>query len=252
MNNLLVGKTILITGASSGIGKASAIFFSEQGAKLVISGRSEARLKETFNSLVNKKEHYFFNADLTCESSTAELFRFCSESIGLLDGVLHCAGIQKTLPLKASKRKHYQEIMDANFFSAFNLIKSFQKKGVYNPKGASCVLLSSVASRGEPGNSLYAASKGALESFVKSIAVELSRKSIRINVISPGFVKTEMTEKATVLLTDEQYIELENKHELGFGEANDIASAAAFALSDYSKWATGSNFVIDGGYLLNS
>lgn len=248
VTNLLKNKVVLITGASSGIGKLTAIFFSKQGAKVVITGRNEARLAETFSELVGN-DHIAFTANLNTQVNVEALVKQVTNTVGMLDAVLHCAGIQKTLPLKVLKETHFDEIFDANVKSAQFLAKSFNKKGRFNPSGSSLIFLSSVAATcGEPAISTYAASKAALQGLSKSLALELARLNIRVNCIAPGHIETEMAEEFSKQLTDEQYDAIINKHPLGLGSTDDVAGAAAFLISDLAKWITGTTLYVDGGY----
>lgn len=248
INNLLQAKTILITGASSGIGKQAAIFFSKQGAKVAITGRNQERLNETL-SLLTGNGHIAITANLGSQNTIELLVKQVTEELGPLDSILHCAGIQKTLPLKVLKEAHFDDVFNANVKSAQFLAKSFIKKSRFNPNGASLIFLSSVAAIcGEPAISTYAASKAALQGLSKSLALELARLNIRVNCIAPGCVKTEMFDELSKQLTDEQYSAIVNKHPLGLGDTDDIAGTAAFLISDLAKWITGTTLYVDGGY----
>lgn len=248
ITSLLRDKTILVTGASSGIGRAVAQYFSHQGARLVITGRNQERLNETFSSL-SGNNHVSFIADMCSEIAIQTFMEQAFEAVGALDGIVHCAGIQKTLPLQALKETHFDEIFTVNVKSAQFLAKNLRKKRRYNSSGASLILMSSVAaSCGEPAISTYAASKAALQGLAKSLAIELARNNIRINCIAPGHVQTEMSLEFSKQLTEEQLAKIVNKHPLGFGKPEDIAHAAAFLSSDLSRWITGTTLFVDGGY----
>jgi NAD(P)-dependent dehydrogenase (short-subunit alcohol dehydrogenase family) len=248
INNLLQAKTILITGASSGIGKQAAVFFSKQGAKVAITGRNQERLNETL-SLLTGNGHIAITANLDSQNTIELLVKQVTEKLGPLDSILHCAGIQKTLPLKVLKEAHFDDVFNANVKSAQFLAKSFIKKSRFNSNGASLIFLSSVAAIcGEPAISTYAASKAALQGLSKSLALELARLNIRVNCIAPGCVKTEMFDELSKQLTDEQYSAIVNKHPLGLGDTIDIAGTAAFLISDLAKWITGTTLYVDGGY----
>jgi NAD(P)-dependent dehydrogenase (short-subunit alcohol dehydrogenase family) len=157
--------------------------------------------------------------------------------------------VQRTLPLKVLKEDNFDEIFNANVKSAQFLAKSISKKGRFNPEGLSLIFLSSVAAIcGEPAISTYSASKAALQGLSKSLALELARLNIRVNCIAPGVVKTEMAEGLFEKLTPEQYAFIDEKHPLGLGIPEDVAHAAAFLLSDMSRWITGTTLYVDGGY----
>ncbi|MCE9793800.1 SDR family oxidoreductase [Shewanella indica] len=247
-SNMLSGKTILITGASSGIGRATAEFFSQQGAKLIIAGRNLERLNATLENLYGKN-HISFSVDLTSSDGVKLLMDEVFEMVGALDGIVHCAGVMKTLPLQALKEKDFDDIFNLNVKSAQFICKYLRRKNRFNSNGSSVVFLSSVAaSCGEPANTTYAASKAALEGLTKSLAMELSTLKIRVNSLAPGLVKTEMYIDFSKQLTESQMLNIENKHPLGLGEPSDIAHAAAFLISDLSRWVTGTTLFVDGGY----
>ncbi|SUC37289.1 3-oxoacyl-[acyl-carrier-protein] reductase FabG [Providencia rustigianii] len=247
INNLLKNKKILITGASSGIGRVVAQFFSTQGAQLVITGRNESRLTETFQKL-HGLNHLQLTADITDLSSITTLVKSSVDFLGPLDGIVHCAGIQKTLPLQILKEEQFDEIFTTNIKSAQFLTKELRKKGNYN-KGCSLIYISSVAGVcGEPAITTYSASKAALMGLTKSAAIELARNNIRVNCIAPGHVSTEMAVDFSKKLTKEQLDIIEKKHPLGLGKPEDIAHAAAYLVSNLSSWVTGTTLFVDGGY----
>ena len=246
--NLLKDKVVLITGASSGIGKQTAIFFSQQGAKVIVTGRNQERLTETFNDLQGDK-HFSLCANLDSPDDIEKLIKSVVSEMGPLDGVVHCAGVQKTLPVKVLKESHFDEVFNANVKSAQFIAKSISKKGRFNPQGLSLIFLSSVAAVcGEPAISTYAASKAALQGLSKSLALELARLKVRVNCIAPGHVQTEMAKEFSQQLTSEQYMAIADKHPLGLGTPEDVAYASAFLTSDMSRWVTGTTLYVDGGY----
>jgi NAD(P)-dependent dehydrogenase (short-subunit alcohol dehydrogenase family) len=241
-------KRILITGASSGIGKGVSRYLSLLGAKVVVTARDNARLLDTYNSLVGDG-HQMLIADLSDALTIDSLLDQAVSQGGELDGIVHCAGIQKTLPLRSVSISAYEDVFNVNVKSALFLAKSFRRKGINNPEGSSIVFLSSVAAlRGEPAISIYSASKGALISLTQSLAIELARQKIRVNCIAPGVVETEMADGLKARLSDEQYDLLLNKHPLGLGKVEDIANGAVFLLGYGARWVTGTTLVMDGGY----
>ncbi|MBV2188990.1 SDR family NAD(P)-dependent oxidoreductase [Providencia rettgeri] len=247
ITNLLQNKKILITGASSGIGRAIAEYFSSQGAQLVITGRNELRLNETFQQLMGEGHHQII-ADITNPDNIQNLLKSTVQLIGPLDGVVHCAGVQKTLPLQALKEEQFDEIFSTNVKSAQFITKELRRKGNYN-EGCSLVYLSSVAGVcGEPAITTYSASKSALMGLAKSAAIELARNKIRVNCIAPGPVETEMTIAFSKKLTTEQLQIIERNHPLGIGKAEDVAYAAAYLVSNLARWVTGTTLFVDGGY----
>lgn len=241
----LEGKTILITGASSGIGRAVAIECSRLGASVVISGRDEDRLNETFLQLNNRKKNIQIRADLTNYSDVEKLVELCPN----LDGLVNNAGRTKVLFVKAIKRKYLEDVFDINTIAPVLLTQLLIKKSKMN-NSSSIVFTSSLSGIYcvHYGESVYAASKGAISGFAKGAALDLSRYQIRVNCVNPGVIKTDIFNG---VLTDE---ELEGKKKyfpLGrFGEPKDVAHAIIFYLSDASSWITGTDLKIDGGYTL--
>lgn len=249
-NNIFNNKKFLITGASSGIGKELSIFLSKLGATLIITARDKARLDKTFN-LLNGKGHSQFSTDISIPSKISDLMDGVYSECGQLDGLVHCAGVQHTMPVQMISEESYDKLFNINTKSALFLSKAFRKKGRYNPNGGSIIFLSSAAAlSGEAGISEYSASKLALQGLARSLASELSKQKIRVNCIAPGVVRTEMTEKILNALTPEQFLKIENRHLLGIGEIEDIIGPIVFLLSDYAQWITGVNLSVDGGYTL--
>lgn len=238
----LTGKTVLITGASSGIGNAAAVECSRMGAKLVLTGRSELRLNETLTSLEGDG-HYAIPFDLSNSSGIKE---FVSK-VPCLDGLISNAGTNKLSPISFIKENDLQEIFQVNTFTPILMLKELVKKKKLN-SGASVVFTSSMAGLGAvaTGIGAYSASKGALSTFVKVAALELAPKRIRVNAICPGMIQTKMIYDESI--QDEELKKDLERYPLGrFGTPEDIAWAMAYLLSDASCWVTGTNLVIDGG-----
>lgn len=246
MNNTpfsLLGKTVLVTGASSGLGACTAIECSKSGATLFISGRNIERLHDTFN-LLQGSGHKMLSADLTNKEDISVL----ADMLPALDGLALCAGITKTLPVKHLSDACIDEIFQTNTISSMLLIQKLLKQKKINRSG-SIVFLSSISTAyADKGNSIYSASKGALNSFSKVIALELASQRITSNCIQPGFVPSGML--AAGIIDVEQLDEERKKYPLGFGEPVDIANGIIYFLSDASKWVTGSVLTIDGGVTL--
>ena len=245
-------KNIIVTGASSGLGRAAAIKLSYEGARVCLVGRSETRLKET-HSLMKKSDHFLLSVDL-CDFKEYEIFfNNIFSSFGLLDGLVHFAGINMLLPLKVMKLKKIQEILNINLLAFFELTKYFSKNKYFNKLGASIIGASSVMSlRGASALSGYSCSKAALDGAVRSLACELATKKIRINSIAPGFVKTPMNDEILKTLSPEAADKILRAHPLGVGTPEDVASLVAFLLSDDARWITGSTISIDGGFSISS
>lgn len=248
MENLidLSGKVILVTGASSGIGRATAILISELGGRVIAVGRNESALKETLGGLTGQgHQHSVF--DLADADQIPDWMRGIAAD-GRLDGLVHMAGIHGARPLRVSDVDFVNKLLTVNVGSALQLARGFRHKKV-RAATSSIVFASSIAAMvGEAGISAYSATKGAIISISRSLASELAAEGIRVNCVSPSIVKTEMTEKFLETLTEDQLAAIEKEHPLGFGEPKDVASLISFLISDSSRWMTGSNIVIDGGY----
>ncbi|NLD47149.1 MAG: SDR family oxidoreductase [Clostridiaceae bacterium] len=245
----LTGKYILVTGASAGIGKEISIYLSKLGANIILVARNEKNLIETYNAL-EPGNHIFYPLDLNqLYQIESMLDKVCSEGIRL-NGLVHSAGISMTMPLQHLKIEDVKNIMSTNVYSFLELVKHFSKRK-YNDNGGSIVAISSISSRvGAKGLTAYCASKGALESAIRSIALELAPKKIRINAIAPGMIKTQIYDglKELVGKTDIES-ELLKRQIMGIGKPEDVAYAAAFLLSDVSGFITGTSMIVDGGYL---
>lgn len=239
----LEGKTIFITGASSGIGRETAIKCSKMGAKLIINGRSLLRLQETYEKLTGIN-HVQIVADLNIDD---EIERICKE-LPVLDGIIYCAGINEYIPFKFINRKKMSDIFNTNYFSQMLLSQKLFKSKKIN-KGASLVFVSSISSLlGVSATVLYASSKAAINASVRVMANELSSQKIRVNAICPGIVKTPMIVDNEIL--EESLIEQEKQYPLGLGTPQDVSGAIIFHLSDESRWLTGNIMVLDGGFTL--
>ena len=237
----LKGKTILVTGASSGIGRATAIECSKLGAIVIITGRNSERLQQTYDSLYGLG-HLQIIADLNNLEDLTSLVN----QVPILDGVVNNAGIAKTQPISFIKEEDLQKIFATNTFTPILLVKQLLRKKKIN-KNASLVFTSSVSAiKSDLGNSVYGASKAALQSYVRYCARELAPKSIRANSIHPGMVTTPLitggAHSDDDLQTDAQ------KYPLGrYGRPNEIAWSIIYLLSDASAWITGHSLIIDGG-----
>ncbi|MCA6362793.1 MAG: SDR family oxidoreductase [Bacteroidetes bacterium] len=240
----LTGKTILVTGASSGIGRQVCISAAAFGARVMLSGRNEARLHETLQQL-DGTNHQLFAADLTQADDRDTLIK----QLPALDGFVHSAGIVKAFPTRFIDQSKLTE-MEVNFEAPALLTAGLMRQKKLN-RGASLVYLSSISGQHPPkGGAMYGASKAALESYVKVLARETAAQQIRANCISPGMVKTPLYDQV-----EEEYSKPElDKHmaryPLGVGYPEDVANAAIYLLSPASRWVTGINIILDGGFLL--
>ncbi len=238
----LRGKVVLVTGASSGIGRATAIECSRLGATVVITARNENRLRETFDMLSGDS-----NQMILCDLADDEAINKLVEEVPHLDGLVNNAGYQEYLPVPFIKKDKLEAIMSVNTIAPIALLqKLLRAKKITN--GASIVFTSSLAGLGinAPCNSMYAATKGAISAFVTGAAIDLASKKIRVNAVCPGMVNTAIMDDGTV--GEEELKADAANYPLGrYGEPEDIAHAIIYLLSDASSWVTATNLVIDGG-----
>ena len=242
-------KTIIVTGASSGIGRQCAIDCSKMGAKVILIARNQERLEETLGSLDNN-DHQVYSYDLTQIDGIKDLVNEIVSSNGKINGLIHAAGIEITKPIKLLEPCDFEMIYRTNNLSGFELMRQLSSIKNMN-KGGSIIFISSItAIIGRSGVAAYAASKGAMISATKSFALELAKRQIRVNCISPGTILTPMMQK---YLNDLDEISRQKRVDgfpLGLGETTDISNACIYLLSDASRWITGQNIIIDGGYTI--
>lgn len=238
----LAGKTILITGASSGIGKRTAVECSRFGAKVIVTGRNEERLADTIGQMEGQG-HSMFTADLTEDTDKEKLVN----GIAPVDGVVLCAGQGAVIPLKMASRQKFDPIFEVNYFAPVELVRLLNKKKKLN-EGCSLVFVASIGGIDSitVGNAIYGATKAALNSTMKFCALELAPKKIRANSVCPGMVNTSLIQGGA--LSEEQHQADTEKYPLKrYGEPEDIAYGIIYLLSDAASWVTGHSLVIDGG-----
>ena len=241
----LVGKTILVTGASSGIGRAISIQCSKMGAKVVLTARNEQRLNETL-ALMEQKEHLIIIANFDNEDERKRLV----DQAPVIDGLVHCAGIAKTLPFQFIKAAALESVMNINFTAPVLISAELVKENKLN-RNSSIVFISSISGVDCAilGNSIYSASKGAINGIMKNMALDLASKGIRVNSVNPGMVETGIIDAG--IITNEQLEEDKKRYPLKrYGKPEEVAYLVIYLLSDASNWVTGSSMVIDGGYTL--
>lgn len=243
----LSGRTILVTGASSGIGRDTCVLLSELGATVVLVARNEDRLKETLG-LMSPGSHVIRPFDVTRTDLADAWMREIASQVGRLDGLVHAAGMTHTQALRLLDWNDYDRLLNLNLKSSFALMKAFRQKPVRAQTTASVVLISSVAAfQGYPGLSIYSATKAGVVALARNAAVEFSRESLRVNCVVPGFVETAMTSSAKDYLGDAQWEKTAADHLLGLGKPRDVAHAIAFLLGETGRWITGASLVVDGG-----
>ncbi|MBE6097704.1 MAG: SDR family oxidoreductase [Schwartzia succinivorans] len=239
-------RRFIVTGATSGMGRQVAIELAEAGAIVLAMGRREDCLQELKKAFPDNIIPA--SLDIRDDGKFEEYIREFVQKYGKLNGVVHAAGIIESTPLRTYDEEKAKEIMDISFWRGIRLVQ-LTNKAKYAEHGCSSILFSSVAAHiGEKGLFAYSASKAALQVAVRTLAKEIYKNSKRINTISPGWVKTEMTQKE--LETTAVNPEIFNRHLLGLGESQYVSGMILFLLSDRAKWITGQDFVIDGGYLL--
>lgn len=237
----LEGKTILVTGASSGIGRCIAVTCSRMGAIVIINGRNICKLKETLSQM-DCDCHDIIVGDLTKTDSLCALV----EKLPILDGIVHCAGVGQRILCKDLHSDDVNQVMDVNFKAPVMLQAELIRQKKVN-KAASIVFIASIATWSPSfGNAVYSASKGAITSYAKCLAIELAPRKVRVNCISPAMVWTDLIINESVdegqLKEDEQNYPLKR-----YGQPEDIANLVVYMLSDASTWMTGSNVKISGG-----
>ncbi|HRD65447.1 MAG TPA: SDR family oxidoreductase [Candidatus Competibacter sp.] len=245
------GRRILVSGASSGIGRAIAIELLQHGARVVLLGRRKEKLEETAQ-LSGIPEHAEVAVqDLTCLEGIGPAVNEMSARLGRFYGLCHCAGVVQTLPLAASKPERVRAMLNLNFVAGLELARAIIQRDVLAESGGSILWITSIyAHVGAPGQIGYCASKGAITAAVRAMALELAGRKVRVNCISPGLVRTEMTEAENSRMSKEQWARIASLHPLGVGEPRDVARAAVFMLDPNNRWITGSDLVVDGGYTL--
>lgn len=237
----LEGKTILVTGASSGIGRGIAIACSKMGASVIVNGRNEERLNETLLQMNGEKNQKAV-ADLSNLGNVSSMV----SALPKLDGVVHCAGIGQRVLCKQLQESDLDNMMDVNFKAPVMLQTELLKQKKIN-KAASIVFIASIAAESPTiGNAMYCASKGAIISYANCLSIELAPRLIRVNCISPAMVWTDLIFKGGI--TEEELKEDEKRYPLKrYGTPEDIANLTIYLLSDASSWMTGSNVRITGG-----
>ncbi len=242
-------KNIVVTGVTGGIGGKLASEIIRLGGNVCGVSRKVMK-RDDFPAGEGSFKHY--ECDLSDLAGIKEIAKKINGESGPVDGLVHCAGIEITAPLHLNDYEKYFSMFRVNTFAAFELVKHFSKKEYYG-ENASFVLISSLsAHEGARGKSVYAASKGALEGFLKPAAKELLKKGIRLNMVTPGIVNTAMNQSYFERLSGEQLENLKSGYPLGIGEPGFVADSILFLLSEKARWITGQNMLLDGGHLINS
>lgn len=242
----------LVTGASSGIGKTVCLDLNNHGATIICCARNIEdiqclKTEATFPSNIVVESIDLLDSPENLSNSIKNI----TKKYGKLKGMALIAGIQNILPVSGIIEEKLDEILKINLISNIFLAKAFVDRRNNIGNGSSLVFMSSISARkGEAGLSMYAASKGALNSFAKSLAKEVSKDGVRVNAVLAGLVRTKLLEKSNNIYTEEYIRKTENQYPLGIGNSENVASSIRFLLSDESKWITGTELVVDGGALL--
>lgn len=241
----LTGRSVLVTGASSGIGRACAVTLSKLGARVVLSARREDELNETL-TMLEGSGHSIYVCDL---SDPVDVSKVVAQ-IGKVNGLIHSAGVSPMSPIGCVSESEIEEVFKVNCFSFLELMKHYSKAKNRSEKFSAVVISSVSAFAGWAGGSVYCASKGALSAAVRSLAIELAPKGVRVNAICPSNVKTPLYDAGAAEINGEEALNsLLSRQVLGLGMPEQIAEVAAFLLSDASSFITGVNLPVDGGYL---
>lgn len=245
----LESKVVVISGAASGIGRQCAISCSKMGANLILLDLNEECLKETMGMVERSQDHFWASVNLLEYDKVSDIIKDAVSKVGRINGLLNCAGISTTNLFKRTKPEELDKFFHVNVYTGYFLTQECTKMGNFSREGGSIVFFSSVAgSLGEACKSTYGMTKAALLNLAKHLACELASKKIRVNSISPGAICTPINMNLPHMKDPEKRAALASQHLLGLGETSDIANACIYLLSDASRWVTGTNLFVDGGF----
>lgn len=243
----MTGRTMVVTGASSGIGRETAVLLSQLGCHVILVGRDRSRL-EASQTMLEGTGHRVEPYDLSALDDIPIWLKRLANETGPLAGLVHCAGLQLTLPVRQVMAAQVGKLLDINLTAGLMLAKGFRQKHVHATPGSLVFVSSIMGLVGAVGRSIYCASKCALVGMTKSLALELAADGLRVNCVAPAFVETAMFQEMKNLMGAEQIALIESSHPLGIGQPRDVAHAIAFMLADTGRWITGTTLVVDGGY----
>lgn len=240
----LEGRRILITGASSGLGRAIALACADRGATVVLNGRDETRLGETLQ-LLSGSQHERIAADLVDPAGRERVAGGC----GIVDGVVHSAGISRLSPIRLATPQHVADVWKINYEAPTLLTQRLLAKNQVAPQGSILFLSSIAAFIGVAGVGVYSGTKAALIATMRCLAMEVVKRGIRVNCLAPALVETPLLAATETVVADME--SQKAAYPLGFGKPEDVANAAIFFLSDASRWITGTTLVMDGGLTIS-
>jgi NAD(P)-dependent dehydrogenase (short-subunit alcohol dehydrogenase family) len=242
------GRQVLVTGASSGIGQAIAVELGRRNAKLILLGRNQDGLAKA-SAMIGQEQCHILPMDLAKTDAILAAVRSVVDQRGRIYGLCHAAGMVETRPMSAIKLDSLRAVMDINLTAGIEMARVVCRRDIMTDEGGAVLFISSIYARvGMAGQISYSASKGAVTAAARAMAVELARRKIRVNSLSPGLVHTQMTDVAFGKLAPSQVKGLEDSHPLGPGRPEDVARAAVFLLAPQNTWITGIDLVVDGGY----
>jgi NAD(P)-dependent dehydrogenase (short-subunit alcohol dehydrogenase family) len=244
-DDCLKDRLVLVTGASSGLGRETAIQLSRVGARLALCGRDEARLADTMSALA-PGDHSSHSVDLTDAEVAADAVQKIAAARGPFYGMFYSAGSTMVLPIKLLKNKHLDEVFGAGLRGVFGVLRAAAKKGTMQDGGSIVVMSSAAALRGRPALSSYCAAKAGVDALVRCAALEFADRKIRVNSIRAAAVETAMHHEFMASVNEAAAKDYSDRHPLGFGQPEDIGNTVIFLLSDASRWVSGTNMAVDG------
>jgi NAD(P)-dependent dehydrogenase (short-subunit alcohol dehydrogenase family) len=244
-DDCLKGRLVLVTGASSGLGRETAVMLSRCGARLALTGRDEGRLAETLSEL-QPGDHSAHSADFTDAEIAADAVQKIAAERGPFDGMFYSAGSTMVLPIKLLKNKHLDQVFGAGLRGVFGTLRAAAKKGTMRDGGSIVVMSSAAALRGRPALSAYCAAKAGVDALVRCAALEFADRGIRVNSIRAAAVATAMHHEFMASINEAAAKDYSDRHPLGFGQPEDVGNTVIFLLSDASKWVSGTNMAVDG------
>lgn len=250
VDDCLAGGTYLVTGASSGIGRATATLIAACGGKVIGAGRDEGRLAEVKTQLPGDAGHVMVAQELRDADTVADWVKALVDTHGPLSGVFHGAGVELIRPARMTRQANIDDVFASSLYAAFGIARAISQKNTMQDGGAAVFMSSVAGSTGQVGMTAYSAAKAGIDGLVRSLACELAPRAIRVNAIAAGAVETAMHARLTKGSGEGATAEYARSHLLGFGATEDVANAAVFLLSGASRWVTGSVMAVDGGYMV--